>query len=286
MMIGGSRGIQWGHWLTMAVVAFGCFAAFAQEAADKRGDAAESPVAKVKDAAPAPKAEADPYERHWYFATGASNYHPRLNESEAKIDRQLNDVLGWLPFWKAPTTFRDWEQDFLLWDMTVGLGSDITPKTSWMCWTGGAIGEIKNNEHYGPLETDITFTRTTTFFTVQGYWYPRGKVDYAAVADKKGLQRIPAAMANAKPYFSLATGYSFLRAEGDGKFKLPLVGTFLRQLDVEDHHMYQVSPRFGLEMPVSKNSSVTMEGMYYFFGPHHSDEYNGPSLFLGFRHRF
>ena len=226
------------------------------------------------------------YVRHWYFAFGSSNFHPRLEESEAKIDRQVNDLVGWLPPWKNPITFKDWADDFKLWDVTFGVGRDFTPRTSWMIWTGGATAHIENHERYGPLTTDIGFKRFTAFLTVQGYCYPWGKVDHETVTGEQGFKRAKATLANTKPYFSLATGYVYMHADADGRFNLPLVGTILRQTDEYDHHLFHVSPRVGVELPLSKNNSLTMEGLYYFFGPEHGDEYNGPSVNFMFKHRF
>jgi hypothetical protein len=84
------------------------------------------------------------FSRNWYIGFGATNYHPLLRESEGQIDRQLNRLFDWMPSWEEPTTFADWRDRCYLWDMTVGLGADITPKTTLMVWTGGATATIKN----------------------------------------------------------------------------------------------------------------------------------------------
>ncbi|MFP4500072.1 MAG: hypothetical protein ACLFTT_03650 [Candidatus Hydrogenedentota bacterium] len=232
----------------------------------------------------ASESEESPAEKRWYATVGASNYHPGLEESELKIERQLNQVFDWLPFWERPETFKDWRDSFKLWDMAIGVGRDLTPRTTWMIWTGGAKGTIENNKRYGPLDTDITFSRTTAFFTIQGYWFPWGKTDYTL--EEKDTGRVQASLRGAKPYFSVGTGWCLVRAEADAKFKVPILGTVLHQTDKEDHHLFQVSPCFGVEIPVTKNNNIIMEGSYYFFGPDHQKEYNGPAMFLGFKHRF
>ncbi len=223
---------------------------------------------------------------NWYVGIGATNYHPGLRESEAQIDRQLNRLFGWLPCWKRPTTFADWRDKFVLWDLTIGAGRDITPRTTLMVWTGGMSGTIKNKERYGPIATDIRFTRTSFFVIPEFFYYPRGKVDYSAAADAQGWDRVRAALAGTKPYMAVAAGYSFVRAEADVKFKTPILGTILRQSQSEDHHMYTISPRLGVEMPVGKNTSVAPVVMYLFNGPRHGDEYNGPALSFSIRRRF
>lgn len=233
-----------------------------------------------------PRPAPPPYERHWYLAVGASNYHPKLEESEAKIDRQMNDLLGWLPAWEEPTTFKDWADDFKLWDLTLAVGRDITLRTSWMVWAGGAAATVKNDKQYGLISTDIRFSRATAFLTLEGYWYPAGKVDYTTHEPAQGLGRFKTAFGNAKPFLALGTGYTYVHCKADGTFKLPIMGTFMKQAEKYDHHMYQVSPRLGIEIPVSASNSVTAEGTYYFFGPAHASEYNGPSFCIALKHRF
>ena len=224
--------------------------------------------------------------RNWYVGLGATNYHPRLRESEAQIDRQINRLFAWLPSWERPTTFADWRDRFFLWDMTVGAGTDVSRKTTLMVWTGGATGTIKNKARYGLFATDIRFTRTTFFVVPEFFYYPLGKIDYETVAGTRGCARVRAALAGAKPYAALAGGYSFVRAEADVKFKMPVIGTFFRQKQSDDHHMYLISPRIGVELPVGANTSIAPVVMYLFQGPDYSREYNGPALSISVRHRF
>ena len=101
------------------------------------------------------------YERNWYLAMGTANYHLRLRDSEAQIDRRLNAPLGWLPFWKEPATSKDRRDRFMLWGLSLGIGRDMTSRTSWMLWINGASGAVKNKERYGPVRTDNRFSRTS-----------------------------------------------------------------------------------------------------------------------------
>ncbi len=227
----------------------------------------------------------EPYAPGWYFGFGMSNYYPKLRDSEARIDRQLNRPLGWLPFWQEPTTFADWRDKHFLWDVVIGVGRDLSPKTTLFLWTGGAKGTIKNKERYGPLRTDIRFTRTSAFLTPELFYYPRGKVEYERVVGKSGGDWVRAALSGTKPYLAVASGYTWVRAEADGKFKLPVVGTVIRQTEKEDHHMFMYSPRMGLEVPITEKSSVSAVAIYYFFGSH-SREYNGPCISFNYRRRF
>ncbi|HDP35752.1 MAG TPA: hypothetical protein ENN29_11665 [Candidatus Hydrogenedentes bacterium] len=225
------------------------------------------------------------YERRWYFGVGATNFYPKLRESERKIDRQINNVFGWLPGWERPTTFADWRGRHYLWDLTVGAGRDLSPKLTLMFWTGGAKGTIKNKRRYGLLKTDIRFTRASIFFAPELYWYPWGKVEYERVAGKRGGDRARAALSGAKPYLSVASGYTWVRAEGEGKFRLPLPGAVIKQRESEDHHMITVSPRVGVEIPTGENAAVSALVIYSFFSPH-GPEYDGPCISFNYRWRF
>ena len=225
------------------------------------------------------------YQPGWYMGIGASNYYPKLRESEARIDRQLNRRFGWLPFWRRPTTFADWRDKHFLWDLTIGVGRDLSPKTTLFIWTGGAKGTIKNKERYGPLDTDIRFTRTSAFLTPELFWYPWGKVNYQDVAGHRGRDWVRAALSGAKPYLAAASGYTWVRAEADGKFNLPLVGAVFRQTEKEDHHMFMFSPRAGIEFPTGDKSSISAVAIYYFFSTH-IREYNGPCISINYRWRF
>jgi hypothetical protein len=223
---------------------------------------------------------------HWYFGMGGTNYHPQLRESEGQIKRELNDLFGWLPRWEKPTTFADWRDNFMLWDLVAGFGRDLSPKTTLMVWFGGATGSITSREHYGLLATKINFKRTSLFLAPELFYFPLGKIDYESVEGTRGFQRVRAALAGAKPYLSFVAGYTFVRAEADVKFKMPVLGTLLRQQQCDDHRMYTLSPRVGLDIPVGKNTSIAPVLIYLFNGPDHGPEYDGWALSCTIRRRF
>jgi hypothetical protein len=230
--------------------------------------------------------EGSEYEKHWYLSVGTSNHHPKLKESEAQIDEEVNGLFGLLPRWKNPTTFEDWADDFKLWDVAVGIGRDITPRTSWGVWMGGAGATIKTKARYGILDTDIRFSRASAFLTVQGYVYPWGKPE---LQDDSAIglgQHMAASLKGTRPYGTLAAGYLFVRAKGDVRLDLPVVGRVFRQKQVENHHMRIISPKIGVEIPVSRDNTLTLEAAYNMVGPHHENEYDGASYFVGVKHRF
>lgn len=233
-----------------------------------------------------PASEQAAYEKHWYVGVGGTNYHPRLRESEDQIKRELNNLFDWMPCWKKPKTFADWRDDFMLWDFVAGFGRDLTPKTNWMIWFGGAMGSMTSRERYGLISTKINFKRSSIFVAPELFYYPWGKIDHSSVEGTHGVQRVRAAIANAKPYFSFISGFTFVKAEADVKFKAPLFGTLFRQEQSEDHYMYTLSPRVGLTMPIGKNTSINPVFIYLFNGPKHSTEYNGWALSFTVRWQF
>lgn len=227
-----------------------------------------------------------PYEKHWYLNVGASNFHPRLWESESKVNSQMNHTLGAvIPSWERPTTFKNWEKDWMIWDADIAIGRDITPKTAWAARTGGAVAMIGNVNRYWPIISDVHFGRKTAFVTLQGYYFPFGKPE---LKDEPvgPMATLKAAFANAKPYVALGGGYVLMRVTGDAKVNLEGLGRVFRKQDNATQHMLQISPRLGVELPFSDRDSVAVELAYYHFGPEHSREYDGGAWNIGFRHKF
>ena len=71
-------------------------------------------------------------EKDWFWGIGATNYHPEFKESERLIDKEINEPLGnMFPDWKKPETFKDWSDDYKIWDLWLMLGRDINEKSSW-----------------------------------------------------------------------------------------------------------------------------------------------------------
>ncbi|MCK5860911.1 MAG: hypothetical protein KAH38_00410 [Candidatus Hydrogenedentes bacterium] len=226
-----------------------------------------------------------PYVCKWYISNGAINFHPKLDESKKRIDREINRVFGILPSWKEPATFSDWRAELKTWDSDIGIGRDLSPRITLMLWISGSKGVVKNKETYGLLQTDIRFTRKAIFITPELSWYPKDKVDYERVADKRGGDWIRAVLSGAKPYLAVASGYGWVHAGGSLKLKLPLLGTILHQKDRYDHHLFSFSPRLGVEVPLGKKSSFTVTAFYNFYDKH-EHEYSGPCISFNYRMHF
>ena len=249
--------------------------------------------AEEKDAAAQSKANAtgaaasdDAWVNQWYFVWGPANVHAQLWESENEINHQINGTLGRIiPDWNRPTTFRDWSDNMLLWDMHFGVGRDLGPKFSWFVDVGGVVGEIKTDGNYWlvvPLRSRVSFSRTIWFVAAGMDYYPFGKPRLVKTDKGCGLLR---ALKATRPYVELAAGH--VHADESAKVRLKLSGTNLGFSKDEflHHDVDYISPRVGLEMPVTQNDSISLQAGYLFFDRHGSD-FNNLSVYLLHKHRF
>lgn len=228
------------------------------------------------------------YEKHWFFYTGATNYHARLEPSEKQIDEQINGLFGsLLPRWREPETFKDWSDDWKLWDVWIGFGRDINAKWTWGTSVGGGEGTVKNSHTYYPFliptDIDVNFTRMEAYIEGALSWYLWGKPEIADRQDgKKGLHR---ALKATRPFFDLAVGYDYQVSEANVAVKMPLIGTVFREHQKDDYHLLYFNPRIGIETPIDNKNSVGMTAGYVFFHEH-GDEFNSSLVNVFFRHRF
>ncbi len=218
---------------------------------------------------------------------GPANVHAELKESEREINTQINDVYAPLiPQWDRPQTFRDWSNDWKLWDFHVGVGRDLGFKWSWFLDLGGIVGEVKNDNNYYPLgipiKVKINFSRLLWFAATGVDYFPWGKPCLAKVQGHHGIVR---SLLAARPYLEAAAGFVSVKEVADGKFSLRGTGLEIEQKQTTYHHVTYGSPRVGLEIPLGKKDSLALEAGYLFFTSHASD-LNNLSLYVLHQHRF
>ena len=93
--------------------------------------------------------EEQAWENRWFWFVCNSNYHNRLKTSERQIDRQINGLFGAVfPDWERVTTFQDWRDKWLVWDLSVGVGRDISPHFAWTVYGVGGTGTIRNRDDH------------------------------------------------------------------------------------------------------------------------------------------
>jgi hypothetical protein len=245
--------------------------------------AAEKKAEEVKSPATCSKPDKDSAEKHSFWFIGSSNYHLRLKESEERINGMLNRPLGAvLPRWKHPITFKEWSEDFRIWDLWGGFGHDINDWLSWSIYAGGGAGTVPNQETYFPLGLPTTikadFTRRSLLLGSSLSYYPFGRPE----KEGKGLV---SALAGTRPMAEMNIGYTHQTVVGDVKASVPVFGTLLHIEDKSQYHLFWASPRLGFEIPVTTSDSVNVLGGYLFFHQH-SQEFNGGLLEVFVRHRF
>ena len=195
----------------------------------------------------------------------------------------LNNTLGnLLPRWERPTTFKDWCDDWRVWDLWGGYGRDINAYSSWTIYTGGGIGTIPNGKRYFPLgiplRIDADFTRKSFLLGSSISYYPWGR----PVKSEPGLV---ASLKAARPMAEFNVGYTYQISIGDVKASLPLAGNLLHIKDEKRYHLFWISPRIGMEVPLTAKDSLNVLAGYTVMHQH-GPEYNGALLEFFVRHRF
>jgi hypothetical protein len=236
-------------------------------------------VAADTDAPPLTLQTPEPWENRSFWFIGTSNYHLRLRESEQKVDTMINGTLGLvIPGWQEPKTFKDWSDDFMIWDLWAGYGRDINAKWSWSVYGGGGAGTVKNADLYFPLSVDIEFYRMSLLAGSSVSWYPWGK-------PVKGGRGVVESLRAGRPMVEMNVGYTYQISDADVYLSLPLLRKFIHIPDHQTYHLMWVSPRVGAEFPITNDTSLNvLTGMTFFHK--HADEFNHVLLEFFIRHRF
>ena len=242
--------------------------------------------AEAPDAVDEPSASDDLSK--WFVVFGAGNVHPRLEISEARIDRQINRVFGTvLPRWSEPRTFRDWRDEFRLWDFHVGFGRDLSPNWVWASTAGGTAGTVRNRDRYYPAGIPtmfhIDFSRKLWFVSTGLFYYPCGQ----SVFDQSpgAMGRLERSLRGTRPFVGCVAGYIDLTVEGKVKLDFPLT-PFTPRIVHKDHiRPFYISPRIGVDVPITRRNELVLAAGYLFFNEDSAD-LNNLSLYLMFKHRF
>ncbi|MBI5093030.1 MAG: hypothetical protein HZB26_11405 [Candidatus Hydrogenedentes bacterium] len=266
-------------WLLIIVVftLAGFGGACQAEAAEAAAPPGETPAAE--------ELEADAENSGWFGILGAMNYHTHLDESERVVNREMNGVFGRvLPSWQEPTTFKDWSEDWKLWDLYLGAGKDIALRWSWQATTGAGIGFISNSKRYRPLgfplKIDVDFERADVFVETGVNYYPWEKPVF-----KSNSAGILGILRSTRPYLSLVGGYTWQHAVGDVTARLPLAGRLLHIKQEDEYNLLYVFPRVCLETPISAKDSINVMAGYLAFDDHAS-EFNSVTVGVFLKHRF
>jgi len=226
---------------------------------------------------------ADQEDRDSFWFIGTSNYHLLLHESEAQIDREIDRPFSLLmPDWKRPTTFKDWSDNCILWDIWGGYGRVLSDKFSWAIYGGGGAGTIPNDRRYYPLfipiKMSIDFTRISLMTGTSISYYPFGRPEFR----EGGLA---ANLAATRPMTEMNIGYNHQISIADVTLRTPLLGKFAHIQDKNKYDLFWTSPRIGIETPLSETTTFNICTGYLFFHEH-ADEFDGFLTEFFVRHRF
>lgn len=230
----------------------------------------------------------DGQKKKWQVFFSAANIWPKLDESEGKIDKLINNGLGRLfPRWEEPETFKDWRDDFKLWDLQLGVGREINPHLAWYAIVGGVRGYQPNSGRYlllgVPVKVNANFERTVFCAGVGLDYYPWGQPTLSE--SSAGENPIWRRLREAKPYFEAATGYVDVKGRASASIERPLLGKIIRYTDKARYDLFYVSPRVGIDIPLSKRNSISFSAGPLKFTSHQR-EFDNLSFYTTLRHRF
>ncbi len=252
----------------LAVLLLPMIPAAAQTAAQpKPTEQSADPLAKTETPKAADDEEA--WENRWFWFVCSTNYHNRLKTSEQQIDRQINGLFGAVfPRWEGVTTFQDWRDEWLVWDLSAGIGRDINPHLAWTVYGVAGTGVIRNREDYhlllAPVGMKEYFTRTSLSLGASLRWWPWER----AHRDGPGFWSI---VKGIRPVTEMNIGYSREISKAEVRASVPIVGDVLHIKQVETYNLGWLSPRAGIEIPLSDKYSINVLGGYLWFNNAQND---------------
>jgi hypothetical protein len=259
------------HVATIALIALSLLGGkcFADEAANKPADATK----------PAPEKPA----RNQFWFVGTSNYHLLLHESESRITNQMDRPFKVLfPGWKRPTTFKDWSDEYVVWDMWGGYGFDLSKRFSWSIYGGGGAGTIPNARTYYPLlipvKFKVDFTRVSGMIGSSVSWFPLGRPEFRNGGILKNILAT-------RPVAEMNIGFNHQISDAKVRLGLPGFDHLVKIKENNAYDLFWTSPRLGFETPVTETNSLNALIGYVFFNDH-AREYDGWLLEFFIRHRF
>jgi hypothetical protein len=224
----------------------------------------------------------------WQALVGIATYFSKLDESESEI-KQLNRFAGLLlPSWESPTTFSDWRDDGLLDDIYIGFGRRVGSHCVAYGLLGGGTATIKNHDRhmslFGPLRTKVDFSRSEIFTEVGIDCYPWGATNL--VRSHNGLfGRVWDSLAQSKVYLEMAGGFSFQTAGVRVEVQDLVHILQFKYAEEESFSLPYMSPRIGMDTPITKRVDLSSSVGYTFCGAH-ARECNGPIVSTFLRIKF
>lgn len=227
-------------------------------------------------------------DRYWYLIAGVANVWPRLEESTAEIDRDINNLFGpLLPRWEEPDTFADWRDKFMLWDVHLGAGYSFNDHWSAFSTAGFIAGTARTENVYFPIglptNIKVKFHRKVWFVSAGLDYYPWGKPD--PIEESPGQTWLTRRLFAARPFVEAGGGYVNIYTIGQVKVAIPLLGDLAKVKHAEYYDLFYLSPRVGVDIPITDDTHLSTMAGYLFF-MQHPDEFSTWSFYFLIKHRF
>lgn len=204
------------------------------------------------------KTDKPEFQKQWYFIVGMNQLYPSLDESEASLD--LLQMVG-----IDPRSFKDMKDEGTLIDVWVQVGRDINEKWTWLVSTGGAYKEIKNHYEFACIDLDVDLVRGEFFVTPEIRYHPFGKPNLELDQDTKRsfAKQVKDSITHARPWVGLAAGITYEKAKGSAVVSGPFGHSLTLQSEDHDHIFAQISPRAGIDFPLTETVFATFALQYY-----------------------
>jgi hypothetical protein len=184
--------------------------------------------------------------------------------------------------WERVTTFQDWRDEWLMWDLSAGVGRDISPHLAWTVYGVAGTGTIRNRDDYrlllAPVGMKEYFTRTSLSVGTSLRWWPWER----AHRDGPGFWSI---VKGIRPVTEMNVGYSRQISKAEVRASVPLLGDVLHINQSDTYNLGWISPRAGIEIPLSDKYAINVLGGYLWFN-NAQDDFNGFMLETMFSGRF
>lgn len=223
--------------------------------------------------------------RRWFFMIGAANAHPKL-ESEDLIRNYFDPLTDFIaPGHDEVFTVGDLRDMWLLWPPFVGLGYNINDKWSLTWQAGYSSGKVRTEDTTSPsiillpFHSDFEIKRGAFYSSLGLDYYPFGMASpdqYDRFIDRMKASRLfvggrltyTYALYEAKVKMGFKPFRNFVNIKLDNEWGIPSYG-----------------PAVGFDMPLTKNSLLSVNGSYQWFTDREYD-FNAASLTIAWKRFF
>lgn len=201
---------------------------------------------------------------NWYYFVAAVNVYPGLKSEDLVHDLFEPILEGLSPGHPGVRTISDLRDDHLLWPPHIGLGVNLNRHWSLFLEAGYTAGKVRTQIDRTsilllPLHTDFEIQRSALFAGIGMDYFPW------AMPAQQEYDGLGSRLAQARPF--LGTRLTWTHATYDAKVKLGL-RPFPNLVSLKFNEAWtlpSVTVVGGVDIPLSKSTSLTFNGGYNFF---------------------